>query len=556
MILDAVIIVSIFAFVLVWLVRGVPRRRLVLAALAVVGVTAATVSFVQGRWQAAPALALAGLFLLLGLMLLRLRDPKRTGLPWLSGGALLIVGVLALTPLYLFPMFAPPAPSGPYAIGVRDFDMTDASRTGVGESPAGEPRRLFVRVWYPATPAPGAHPRPYATKTEAETVFAGLARSFRMPGFFFSHLRMIPTHSYTDAPVRTADGPYPVVFFSHGFGSQPAQNAVLMEELASRGYVIFAPAHTWDSPEVRFTDGSLAIASPPKRSETPEEETSAARKLLLASNDDERFDGLRRRYDSTRRYEKTFVASISTWLADRLFLEHALAGDEAPQSVADILAASDFTKIAHTGMSFGGSTAGAACLADPSCVAAVNLDGADYHDTPLDARMPAPFLMVHSDWRRMAALLHSTTPADPGKAFNDFSYEPFETAGATTDVVRLRINNVDHLGISDFGLMLRRPVRDLLVGPADGRKVTAVLSSFVGDFLDHAVRGIDNGYPDANFARFPGAVDRHDAGHVHDWWTAKTDAERQAILADVSRMSGRPPPTAEPSSLTPAESAQ
>ncbi len=58
--------------------------------------------------------------------------------------------LLAIAALYLFPVAPLPAPSGPYAVGVRDFELDDPSRPGLLGTPAGQPRRLLVRAWYPA----------------------------------------------------------------------------------------------------------------------------------------------------------------------------------------------------------------------------------------------------------------------------------------------------------------------------------------------------------------------------------------------------------------------
>jgi dienelactone hydrolase len=45
----------------------------------------------------------------------------------------------------------------------------------------------------------------------------------------------------TDATPDTADGPYPLIVFAHGFGATPEVYAGLLEQWASAGYVVAAP---------------------------------------------------------------------------------------------------------------------------------------------------------------------------------------------------------------------------------------------------------------------------------------------------------------------------
>ena len=69
--------------------------------------------------------------------------------------------LIAVAALAMFPVSPLPAPSGQHSVGMRDFMLTDSSRTGVLNAATDEPRRLLVRVWYPAAPVPGAQPRQY-----------------------------------------------------------------------------------------------------------------------------------------------------------------------------------------------------------------------------------------------------------------------------------------------------------------------------------------------------------------------------------------------------------
>ncbi len=217
-------------------------------------------------------------------------------------------------------------------------------------------------------------------------------------------------------------------------------------------------------------------------------------------------------------------------------MTETLATGGAPDSVQDVMSRADFSRVAHVGMSFGGSTSAAAGYEDPRCVAAVNLDGGDYYLKSVSQDTPVPLLMFHSDWRSFGKLIGDGEPADPSFAFNDFSYESHASAGGREDLVRLRVENVNHIGISDYPLMLREPVSSLLVGAIDPQTMMAIINDFVLGFLDRYLRGIDNDFPSKEFAAHAANVVPHDASKVRRWWQTKTPEQTQSLqqrLQDV-----------------------
>src|SRR5690606_37753809 len=146
----------------------------------------------------------------------------------------------------LFPVNPLPKPSGQYAVGVRAFEISDASRLGVFLAKPDEPRRLLVRVWYPAQDVSGLKPAPYFTEAETTSTARSLGGMVGFPEFF-TYVSHVTTNSYPDAPLLEGATNLPTVFYSHGYTSFLQQNTVLMEELASHGYVVFSVQHTYDS---------------------------------------------------------------------------------------------------------------------------------------------------------------------------------------------------------------------------------------------------------------------------------------------------------------------
>ncbi|MBV6247753.1 hypothetical protein KUU44_38750, partial [Pseudomonas aeruginosa] len=136
--------------------------------------------------------------------------------------------LLAIAALYLFPVAPLPAPSGPYAVGVRDFELDDPSRPGLLGAPAGQPRRLLVRAWYPARPIAGTAPRHYFDPGEARSTARGFGEILGFPPLL-AYLKHLRTNSYPDAPLRDDSARLPVVFYSHGYSAFAGGNWTLME---------------------------------------------------------------------------------------------------------------------------------------------------------------------------------------------------------------------------------------------------------------------------------------------------------------------------------------
>jgi dienelactone hydrolase len=92
----------------------------------------------------------------------------------------------------------------PFAVGLRVLRLVDGSRTIQLPDGESQPRTLETEVFYPALGAAGRAPASRAT-------------------------------------AATADGPFPLVIFGHGFNETPRFYARLLEAWARAGYVVAAP---------------------------------------------------------------------------------------------------------------------------------------------------------------------------------------------------------------------------------------------------------------------------------------------------------------------------
>ena len=534
------------AFVVVWWLRRLPGRAVLLAGLAGATVILGLWGMIDDRWQDGAAVV-AGLVFLLVLGVNRLRKaPPREGRPYISGTLFALLALVALIAILLFPVSPLPKPSGRHPVGVRTFEVVDASRPGLLAAKPEELRRLLVRVWYPAGSVTGMTPSRYFSEKEADHTARTLGELVGFPPFF-TYLKHVRTNSYEGAPLLSGASRLPVVFYSHGYTSFLSQNTVLMEELASHGYVVFSVQHTFDSSATVFPNGDVAPADPElariaRESENDDAAAKAQEQAISAASLDARLDGyLKLREMALAGQNDRLARSGEIWAADRIFVHDQLQRGAVPPEIQAIAAASELTRVGEMGMSFGGATTGTVCMRDPRCAAGINLDGGDFPFASFAAQVPAPFLMFHSDLGGIYRRLKAEPPAQP-RSFNEFSYEPLASAGTRADVYRVMLKGSEHLGLSDFSLFVRRPARDPLFGKAPARVMIGAQNDFVRGFFDRHLRGAANGFPKQELDRYGKWVTPLKVDAVRAWWAAKPEAERAALTARIEAARRAPAP--------------
>jgi predicted dienelactone hydrolase len=473
------------------------------------------------RWQLLPA-GLA--FVMVVLVSLTKGD---TGLGWRLLGAVplsVLVGCSAVL-AWLMPVVSLPAPAGPYGVGTFDFSITDPSR--IERYSPGRKRELYVEAWYPADMASlGQYP--------VRTLFHDLYRGdSNRTSLIFGYLKQVDTHSHVNAPVAASgEGAFPVLLFNHaldfGFTSQ---NLLLMEHLASHGYVILSIAHPYQTAKVNLAEAGTifrASGSPgdivQPRPELPRgivgtvfEETKDIRQVSLLKSQllplAEKFlaldeagkagfirqsislPGLEpfQQYVTEGLLEDFFYYDYATdnslvqyWVEDNQFIADSLATLPAP--VAGFLEMLDLGRIGVFGMSHGGAAAGEFCKIDSRCKAGVNLDGTQF-GRHWDRKMPVPFLMFYNDEHQGG---------------NDYAYMP-----PVVDFWDLRVKGATHMDFTDFSYLW--PILKLVgfSGSIDGMRMMQILDSVQLEFFDHYLKGkpvrdgMDTRFPEIAVRQLP-----------------------------------------------------
>ncbi|MBT2211061.1 lipase [Actinomadura sp. NEAU-AAG7] len=363
-----------------------------------------------------------------------------------------------------------PGPSGPRRIGTTSLHLVDRSRQDPWTAPA--PRELMISLWYPTLSGDAHRRAPWLTSAGASLYLEQAGEDLQTP---LDGVVLPMAHAGLGAPVNARGRGNPVVLFSPGHGSMRAMGTALVEDLASRGYVVAAIDHTYDSQFVEFPGGRLELKRDPTGS--PEEEIARAAKVRL---EDTRF----------------VLGRLAALNAGR---NPDAEGRELPNGLQGSM---DLSRIGMFGHSLGGATAADIMAEDSRVLAGADLDGTipgSVADTGLDR----PFLLMSN--------------ATHGRD-NDPSWENFwsHLRGWRRELRLRDSGHQTYTDLSPLGQQLMRalplppPVAARLtewIGTIDAGRAVAAERAYLGAFFDlhlrhrddHLLSGPSPRYPEIQF---------------------------------------------------------
>ncbi|MEV0581820.1 lipase [Nonomuraea sp. NPDC050310] len=355
-----------------------------------------------------------------------------------------------------------PVPTGPREVGTVALHLVDRSRPEPWV--AGRPyRELMVSVWYPAAGSRRLPYAPHMTRRAGEDFGQTVA-----PAMFGTKPGEVDwtgtkTHARYGAPVK--GGKLPVVLFSPGFGAPRSVGTAIVEDLASRGYIVVSIDHTYEAAQVEFPGGRLERAKLPAQPDTAD--------MLKALR--------------TRVADSRFVLDQ----LDRLARGHNpdAARRRLPGGLPGAL---DLSRTGMIGHSMGGSTAAEATHDDPRVDAGVNLDGG--HRGPVaQSGVAKPFL-------QMAAQPHTRE--------SDASWRTFWER-STGWKRELRFTGAEHYSFTDLQTLGPQvpgvPEARLrgLLGTIDPERSLAAQRAYAAAFFDLHLKGRQTPLFDAPSAEHP-----------------------------------------------------
>lgn len=351
-----------------------------------------------------------------------------------------------------------PAPTGPDRIGTVSLHLVQAGRPDPWVP--GRTRELMISLTYPAR-----HAGRYPTAPYLEP---GAWEALRQSDFSLGTALVPRTAAHEGAPVDRRPGGLPVVLYSPPSGGDRAFNTVLVQELASRGYLVATVDHTYSDDGVEFPGGRVA------RRVLPDHQTAPQVTAEVAERDrDVRFV-----LD-----ELTAIQRGADPDADHRRLPAGLRG------------AFDLHEVGMLGMSEGGATAAATMLDDPRISAGIDLDGTLYGPV-VTAGLNRPFLL----------LSNATHNRDDDPTWASFW-------NASTGWKRdFRLLGSTHYSYFDAEVLVPQAASTLgltpdqvkaLIGTIDPARAITIESTYVTTFLDQHLRHRPEHLLDGPSPRFP-----------------------------------------------------
>lgn len=424
------------------------------------------------RWQMVPMYILVIVYFFHALvLLLRSRYPE-TGsrLHALQGFLIgvLLLGIATALPA-LLPVPSTLEPEGDFPVGTFQLYLIDESRAEVYSPEPGGPRRLMVQVWYPAENTIGLQRALWLE--HAELLGPNIMNRLGMddvgfPTFFFDHIALARGYAYKEAPERISEGPYPVLFFSHGWGGLRTQNTSQMENLASHGYVVVAVDHTYGAAGTVFPDEEIAVLN----RETlpfglPDEEYQLAANML-----------------------------VHQWAGDIAFLRNYFVelqsgGESLPEDVdVDISRILDTSRTGYLGHSTGGGAIATYCSTTGDCGAVLGMDPylEPLSDENMENGADAPTLFLFSEgW------------AEPERG--DDAADFLEKTQPEHDVFAAVITGSMHYDFTDLALFSPLATRFGLSGDIDSRRMLTIVNQYSVAFFDTNLKEDASAHPELLF---------------------------------------------------------
>lgn len=340
-------------------------------------VAATTLSIVRlvnnsARWQMVPA------YLAVTWLCVAVATTLPAGMRIIGGVVALLLLTMAAALVIGLPIPNLPQPDGPFGVGkittTEERDVTTASRMGR--------RRLFITVWYPAETNPvQRHPEGEALWSEFREAPGIPPVLRRLTGY----LKQVRTHAIRDAHASQYATTAPVVLYQPGLVSITAENSLLMESLASHGYVVVGIRHIDQRAELDEADAAVDSGTAKRTQEinrelrgplTRHERARISAELYRLSTSTAAVVA-RRTEDSQHVLNRlpTILATIPGYPTGEL-------GSGRP--------------IAAMGLSLGGAVASELSKMDDRCTAVINIDGGLYGERLHDS-FSVPYLMIYSE---------------------------------------------------------------------------------------------------------------------------------------------------------------
>jgi hypothetical protein len=241
----------------------------------------------------------------------------------------------------------------------------------------GEKRDVPIIIWYPSDD-PGERSRSRLLKIHD---LVSLKHYF-LYKIIPSRICNIVTNSCENVPLSSKDAKFPLLIFNHGFSSYMEQNTILMEHLASFGYIVVSVGHPYDG-VASYPDGR----SIPVNLESIKDLSKYARKNTKTFNDnvkqlerdDLSIEEMKKYTENYLNASKAMNDKVEMWVEDVRFITDVLEKMDKGLILSKFAHKLSLEKgIGVFGHSYGGAASILSCCLDDRLKCGINIDGAVY----------------------------------------------------------------------------------------------------------------------------------------------------------------------------------
>jgi dienelactone hydrolase len=440
-----------------------------------------------------------------------------------------------------------PKPTGPFVHGYHEFEFLDTVYPSYRDDDA-DGRRLLVQVWYPACRVENVVNKTFCGNTNMGRLRYVLEKG---EGEFYygfapgdsplaDELSAQETYSFIDAPLASGleNGSPPVVVYSHGLPGYVSENMVLMQELASQGYAVFALASPGFAGAVLYSNGDIA------KYDAVLGDPAEDLKFLGAVKSEEDIEA---RFETNKQYLQS--SPRTTYLPrgrdDQLALTKYLRSQTNTSTLlGQLTGGKGSLDVVFMGHSFGGAASALSAQLDDQALCGLNMDGYQYSPSLFGGSVGKPFLTLVSGW--------DDTGQDDTRNYNEFFYEPLTTMGSDCKVIRTRLFDTVHNDFNDIKFI---PKEAGGTGQIDPFLIHEIMVSFILGFLSTCFSSGSDWTPESSLQLFSNATENVDLTYVAEW-AQDYGYDQDYVFATKSQSASPPalspasPPTAPPASAS------
>ncbi len=464
-------LVCVYLVLIVFFQKLMPDRFRIAAVPAALLVLAAQLIIEGYRWQ----LFIVYLFLILFSIILVIQYARPEITIWkpikyilLSITAICFSSSVILA--ILLPVVNFDEPNGPYSVGCETFHFIDSDRFEPLTEDKSDKRELMATIYYPANINDNSERRTFFPKGEDafEKTIAQYASDLKSPKFIIGYWKYFKSNSFVKADIAVGTNSYPVIILCHGMGVGGVLHTLQAENLASNGFIVVVPDHTYSTSATVFPDGRVT-----------------------GLKTTENLQNMRVMYDTVGKL----------WVEDIEFLIRQLDRLNSATEKSKFNGAIDTGNIGIAGHSFGGTAAFNSLLLSSRVKAAFSMDGTLY---PLKevAEFEKPFMFITAeDYYKKIELFRKKDVTQEDIQEAKLSEEQYNllkpvltTQNSIIDALVKKksvfcIEQAGHFNFTDLQLFSSLVQYTGMTGKINGHRGSEIVNAYLLDFFNYNLKG-------------------------------------------------------------------